>query len=125
MKLRYIRPDGELADETIVVVRGGSLDRASLLEDAVASFEIYGVHAVSVFALDGVTLDELAQQSPLVRFEYLTLMTVGAVRTAGLRLVATGRRPLHYSIEFDRIEDGLDRLRSCEHRSVSNPYHVR
>ena len=123
MKRRYIRPDGELRDDTGVVVRGGVLDVETMREDAVAAFEVYGVYALSVSALLGTTLDELAQQVPLVRFEHLTLMTVGALRAARLRLVPTGRRPLHYSVEFDDLDDGLERLRSCEHRTVVNPYH--
>jgi hypothetical protein len=71
------------------------------------------------------TMDEVAQEPPLVRFEWLTLMTAAAVRGAGLRLLPTGRRTLHYSIEFDDLRDGVARLQSCEHRTVVNPYHVR
>jgi hypothetical protein len=34
MKQRHIRPDGELSDETVVVVRGGELRRDLLQVDA-------------------------------------------------------------------------------------------
>ena len=125
MKQRYIRPDDELSDDTVIVVRGGTLADVDVLDDALAAFEVYGVYAVSVFALVDNTMDELAQEPPLVRFEWLTLMTAGAVRRAGLRLLPTGRRTLHYSIEFDDLRDEIVRLQSCEHRTVVNPYHVR
>jgi len=51
------------------------------------------------------------------------LMTVGALRTAGLRLEATGRNPRHFDIAFDELEDGITRLTGCEHQIVTNPYH--
>ena len=125
MKQRFVRPGDELSDDTVIVVRGGTLDDVDVLDDALAAFEVYGVYAVSVFALVGTTMDELAQEPPLVRFEWLTLMTAGTVRRAGLRLLPTGRRTLHHSIEFDDLPDGIARLQSCEHRTVVNPYYVR
>lgn len=125
MKQRYIRAGHELSDDTVIVVRGGTLDDVDVLDDALAAFEVYGVYAISVFALQDTTMEELAQEPPLIRFEWLTLMTAGAVRRAGLRLLPTSRRTLHYSIEFDDPSDGLKRLQSCEHRTVANPYHVR
>ena len=84
---------------------------------------VYGVYAISVFAADSVTVDELAQAQPLVRFELLTLMTVGAIRAAGLMLRPTGRNRLHHSIEFDDLDDGIARLVGCESRTLTNPYH--
>lgn len=124
MKQRFVRHGDELSDDTVIVVRGGTLSDDDVLDDALASFEVYGVYALSVFALVGTTLDELAQEPPLVRFEWLTLITAGAVRRTGLRLLPTGRRPLHHSIEFDDLADGMARLQSCEHRTVVNPYHL-
>ena len=123
MKQRFVRPDDELTDETVIVVRGGELLREALEVDASRTFKAYGVYAISVFAADGVTVDQLAQTMPLVRFELLTLMTVGAVRRAGLRLVPTGRQRLHHSIEFDELDSGLSLLIACEHRTQANPYH--
>jgi hypothetical protein len=86
---------------------------------------VYGTYAVSVFAAHGVSVDELAQEPPLVRFEVLTLMTVGAIRAAGLRLVPSGRNPRHHSIDCDDLDDGVSRLLRCEHRVYVNPYHDR
>lgn len=62
MKQRFIRPDGELADDTMLVVRGGVLDRALLEDDARRAHAVYGTYSVSVFAADGVTVDELVQE---------------------------------------------------------------
>jgi hypothetical protein len=123
VKQRYLRPDGELSDETVVVVRGGELVREILEQDARRAHEIYGTYAISVFAADGVTVDELAQEPPRVRFAAITLMTVGAIRAAGLRLSPSGRNRLHHSIDFDELAGGLSALLACEHRSIVNPYH--
>ena len=123
MKQRYIRPSGELSDDTVVVVRGGELRRELLAEDARRAHAVYGVFAISVFAADGVTVDELVQASPLVRFESLTLMSVRSIRAAGLVLVPSGRNPRHHSIEMSDLDEGLDRLIRCDHRTVVNPYH--
>jgi hypothetical protein len=123
MKQRYVRPGGELTDETIVVVRGGELRRDLLEVDARRAFTAYGTYAISVFAADGVTVDELAQEQPLVRFQLLTLMTVGAIRAAGLLLRPTGRNRLHHSVEFDDLGDGIERLLRCDYRTTINPYH--
>jgi hypothetical protein len=123
VKQRHIRPSGVLSDDTVVVVRGGELRRELLVEDARRAHAVYGVYAISVFAADGVTVDELVQTSPLVRFESLTLMSVGSIRAAGLVLVPSGRNPLHHSIDVDDLDEGLDRLVGCDHRTVVNPYH--
>jgi hypothetical protein len=123
MKQRYIRIGDELTDDVAVVVRGGPLDRNLLREDALRNHAIYGTYGISVFAVRDLSLDELAQQSPLIRFEQLTIVTVGALRQAGLRLEATGRNPRHFDVGFDDLEAGVDRLVSCEHQTVANPYH--
>ncbi len=70
-----------------------------------------------------IGFDELAQQSPLVRFELLTLIAVGVVREAGLRLEPTGRNPRHFTIGFDDLARGVARLCACEHQVWINPYH--
>lgn len=55
--------------------------------------------------------------------ERFTLMTVGAIRSAGLRLDPTGRNFSHYDVGFDDLDDGITRLCACEHRVVVNSYH--
>jgi hypothetical protein len=123
VKQRFIREGDELRDNDIVVVRGGELDPDLVRTDALRNHSIYGTYGISVFAVRDATLDELAQQPPLVRFEHLALMTVGVVRSAGLRLEPTGRNPRHFDIGFDDLDLGVARLCACEHRVVANPYH--
>lgn len=64
MKQRYIRPDAELGDEDIIVLRGGALEADLLRIDALRNHEVYGVYGISVFAVLDATIDELAQVSP-------------------------------------------------------------
>jgi len=66
---------------------------------------------------------ELAQQAPLVRFDRLSLLTVRDVLAAGMRLEPTGRNPRHFTVGFDDVESGVQRLVSCAHRVVPNAYH--
>lgn len=63
-----------------------------------------------MFALPDASLDELAQQSQLVRLATLILMTAGARRAAGLRHEATGRNPRHFDVTFEDLDDGVARL---------------
>lgn len=57
-----------------------------------------------------------------MRFETLTLVRVGALRSAGFRLDPTGRNPRHFTVVFDELELGVEALVSCEHLSWINPY---
>jgi hypothetical protein len=123
VKQRFIRVGDDLADEVTVVVRGGVLDADLLRQDALRNHAIYASYGISVFAARDLTVDELAQQAPLIRFDQLTLMTVGALRAAGLRLEPTGRNLRHFDIGFDDLDDGIARLLGCEHRTIVNPYH--
>jgi hypothetical protein len=87
-------------------------------------FQVYGTYGISVFAVRGATIHELAQQVPLVRFAQLALVTVGAIRAAGLDLLPTGRNPRHYTVVLPDLEASVDRLCSCERLLWSNPYHT-
>jgi hypothetical protein len=106
-----------------VLVRGGDLDPDVLRVDAARYYSIYGVYGISVFAVRGVTVDELAQQVPLVRFARLSLLNVRDVLAAGMRLEPTGRNLRHYTVSFDDLEDGVQRLVSCPHQVMLNAYH--
>jgi hypothetical protein len=53
----------------------------------------------------------------------LALIVAGVLRAAGLRLEPTGRSPRHFTASFDDLDDGVERLRRCEHRVWRNPYH--
>jgi hypothetical protein len=122
-KQRYRREGDTLRDDDLIVLRGGVLDAKVLREDAQRNHAIYGVYGISVFALRDATVDELAQQPPLVRFEMLTLVTVGALSGAALELEATGRNPRHFDVVFGDLQTGIERLCACEHRVILNPYY--
>jgi hypothetical protein len=83
MKLRRLRDGDVLEDGDVVLARGGELDPDILCADAVRYHSIYGVYGISVFAVRDVSLDELAQQVPLVRFACLSLLRVRDVLAAG------------------------------------------
>jgi hypothetical protein len=123
MKLRRLRDGDVLENGEVVLVRGGDLAPDILSADAVRYYSIYGTYGISVFAVRDATVDELAQQVPLVRFGSLALLKVGDVRAAGMRLEPTGRNPRHYTVGFDDLEDGVRRLAGCPHQVVPNAYH--
>jgi uncharacterized membrane protein YeiH len=123
VKQRFVRPGDSLEDEDEVVLRGGRLDAAILRVDAQRMHDIYGAFGISVFALRGATIDELAQQVPLVRFAELTVVTVGVLRDVGVRLEATGRNPRHFTVVLDDLENATNALVACAHRTWVNPYH--
>jgi hypothetical protein len=122
-KQRHLRAGDHLDDDETIVIRGGRLDPEGLRTDARRYHSIYGDYGVSVFAARDISIDELAQQVPLVRFEVLTLMRAGDLRAAGFRLDPTGRNPRHFTLVFDDLDVGVEALVVCEHRSWVNPYH--
>lgn len=123
MKLRKLRDGGVLENGEVVLVRGGDLDPDVLRADAARYHNIYGTYGISVFAVRDATLDELAQQAPLIRFGRLTLLRVRDVLAAGMRLEPTGRNTRHYTVGFDHLDDGVRRLARCPHQVVPNAYH--
>lgn len=122
MKLRLLR-DGDALDEDTLLVRGGELDPDVLRADARQYHGVYGTYGISVFAVRGLSLDEMAQQVPLVRFRRMTLITAGELTGAGLRLEPTGRNPRHYTVGFDDLGQGMKVLAGCQRQVVTNPYH--
>lgn len=122
-KQRHLRQGDRLDDDDTVVIRGGDLDPVVLRADAQRYHSIYGEYGLSVFAARDATIDELAQEVPLVRFESLTLVRAGDLFTAGFRLDPTGRNPRHFTVVFDDLDRGVEGLQRCEHRRWSNPYH--
>jgi len=120
--LRLLR-DGDVLDEDAVLVRGGELDPDVLRADARLYHDVYGTYGISVFAVRGLSLDEMAQQVPLIRFRRVTLIMAGALIGAGLRLEPTGRNPRHYTVSFEDLGKGIKVLANCQRRVVTNPYH--
>jgi hypothetical protein len=122
MKLRRLR-EGDVLDDGTTLVRGGELEPGVLRADASRYHTVYGSYGISVFAARDATVDELAQQVPLVRFATFTLITVAEVRGARLRLEPTGRNPRHNTVSFDDLDEGIAALASCAHQVVPNSYH--
>src|SRR5450759_1858380 len=85
MKLRLLR-DGDVLEEDTLLARGCELDPDVLRADARRYHGVYGTYGISLFAVRGLSLDEMAQQVPLVRFRRMTLVTAGELTGAGLRL---------------------------------------
>jgi hypothetical protein len=122
-KRRHLRVGDELGDDATIVVRGGELDEHVLRADAERYHGVYGRYGISVFAARDITVEELAQDPPLVRFPVLTLMQIGVLRTAGFRLEPTGRNPHHFTVAFNDLDVGVEALVRCEHQRWDNPYH--
>jgi hypothetical protein len=103
-KQRHPRASDVLDDDDLVVVRGGRLDVDVLRDDAQRYHAIYAAFGISVFAARGITVDELAQQPPLVCFELLTLVRVGCASRGGLPVGAHGPEPppLHCGVRRSR-----------------------
>ncbi len=117
-----VRREG-LADEALVVVRGGILDKASLRRDAALTFRRFGEYGISVLcAPDDASLDVIAGTT-LQRASMLTLMRMGALRAAGLEVRPTFRRP-HYTVMLPSLDADLDRLLACDNVVRDNPHYV-
>lgn len=112
-----------LADDALVVVRGGVMALDELRLDAERAHRRFGEYAISVLAgPDEEAIDELAR-TVLRRHRLLTLMTAGAIRSAGLELRPTFRRP-HYSVILPSLDDGLNRLMTCQTVERDNPHYL-
>src|SRR5258708_12373847 len=103
MKVRYIRTGDVLDERDQVVVRGGDLEPEVIRADAQRTFDVYGMYGISVFSLRDVTVDELGQKPPLVRFAQLAVVTVGTIRSAGLWLEPTGRNSPPYTLVLPHL----------------------
>lgn len=110
-------------DDTLVVVRGGTLDAARLRRDATLTFRRFGEHGVSVLAApDDEALDVLAGTT-LQRERLLTLMRMGTLRAAGLEVRPTFRRP-HFTVMLPDLDVDVARLVACDNEVRENPHYV-
>jgi hypothetical protein len=112
-----------LADDALVVVRGGILEPDGIRADAVAAHARFGEYGISVFgAEDEAAVDVLARDR-LAQFETLVLMTAGAIRGAGLELRPTFRRP-HYTIMLPDLDRDVPLLLGCENVHRTNRHYL-
>jgi hypothetical protein len=117
-----VRREG-FADEALVVVRGGVLDRTRLRLDATLTFRRFDEYGISVLAApDDASLDLIASTT-LQRVSLLTLMQMGALRASGLEVRPTFRRP-HYTVMLPDLDADLDRLLTCDNVVRDNPHYV-
>ena len=95
-------PDRALPDDALVV-RGGVMRPAGLVEAALDATSESGVAAISGFAADSasVSLEELLDDS-LVPHDSIRISSVGRIRAAGFVIRRAGRYP-HCSVELDSI----------------------
>jgi hypothetical protein len=112
-----------LADDSLVVVRGGHLDRGELVADAERAFRRFGEYAVSVLGVPSDEELDALGRTALRRYEVLTVTTAGALRLAGLELRPTFRRP-HYSVMLRDLNEDVERLIGCQTGERINPHHV-
>jgi hypothetical protein len=113
----------QLADDALVVVRGGALDANTIRTDAMAASARFGEYGISAFsAADEAALDALARDR-LAQFDILVLMTAGAIRRAGLELRPTFRSP-HYTIMLAELDRDIASLVECENVRRTNPHHL-
>lgn len=106
-----------------LVVRGGLLEITTLRADAEADRRRFGIGGVSVFGAADATDVEVLARSRLVRFDVLTVVTLGVLRAAGLETVPTFKSP-HYTIMLPNLEADLRRLLVCENVIWVNPFYV-
>ena len=113
----------EVLDDALVVVRGGLLDPARLKRDATLTFRRFGEYGVSVLAAaDEAALDVIAGTT-LQREPVLTLMRMGTLRTAGLEVRPTFRRP-HFTVVLPDLDADVARLVACDNVVRDNSHYV-
>lgn len=123
MKFVLLRGE-EPPTDAVVVVRGGmnGLDPATVTRTASRSLDALGFLGVSVFlALDQTVGELCGSLDELVRYRQVRMSTVGAVRSAGFALLATGDRP-HFDIVLPDLDAAtLARLDSSFGPPEPNP----
>jgi len=86
VKQRFIREGDSIGDDAELVMRGGDLNPTLVRSDAQRMYDIYGTYGISVFALRGATIDQLAREPPLIRFAVLSLITARTIGAGSLRV---------------------------------------
>jgi hypothetical protein len=114
-----------IPDEAVLVVRGDELDPAVLSADAERfhrRFRSWGRYGVSAFlANDDAEVDALCE-TRLRQWAIAVVFERSALEANGIDVVPTFRTP-HVTLAHAELEELVERLMSCEHRVVVNPYH--
>jgi hypothetical protein len=123
-----LRAERPLATTTMVV-RGGRDTMDKLRGHAHRTARAWSLDGrpllgVSVFAVLGMSLDELLQRR-FASFRTIYLPTAGQLDEHGFELLATGQRP-HYSVRLRRAEDAeLQMLLAALGPARPNPQYAR
>ncbi len=111
----------------LLVVRGDELSSDILRSDAMRfrrRYPAWGKYGVSAFAAhDEVEVDVICE-TKLERFEEVVVFERSELERIGIEVVPTFRRP-HVTLAHEDLNVLVDRLQSCEHRTVSNRHHQR
>jgi hypothetical protein len=112
-------------DDAVLVVRGDELDPAVIQQDAARfhrRFRNWGRYGVSAFlARDDAEVDALCE-TRLRQWATAAVFTRAALQGIGIEVVPTFRTP-HVTLAHTELAELVDRLVTCEHRIVINPYH--
>lgn len=116
-----IRVEDPPAD-AVVVLRAGVMALNDLAAAAERTFDLYGMHGLSVELAIGVSvLDACRSSRRLARYQRIRLSSVGRVRGQGFALAATFEYP-HYTLVLpDASELTLARLERCFDPPIPNP----
>jgi hypothetical protein len=113
-----------IPDDVTLVVRGDELDLEILRTDATRfwrRFHGWGRYGISAFlAADDDRLDVLCE-TRLAQFETVIVFRLADLVTAGIEVVPTFRRP-HVTLAHTDLDALANGLRSCEHRTLTNPH---
>ena len=113
-------------DVGVLVVRGDELDPVTLAEDAIRfleRFDGWGRYGISAFyAANDAEIDALCEDR-LVRFDRVLVFNRVDLERAGVEIVPTFRTP-HVTLCHAKLDQLVQRLTTCGHREITNPYHV-
>jgi hypothetical protein len=109
--------------DAVLVVRGDELEPEILRADAIRfrrRFADWGRYGVSAFvAVDDDEIEVLCE-TRLERFATVVVFRIADLVAAEIEVVPTFRRP-HITVAHVELDSLVSGLRSCEHRSLSNP----
>ena len=114
-----------IADDAVLVVRGDELEPGVIRADATRfhrRFKAWGRYGISAFlAADEDEIDALCE-TKLVAWAVVIVFRRPDLEAAGIEVVPTFRVP-HVTLAHLSLDELTERLVSCDHEIVLNPYH--
>ena len=108
-----------------LVVRGDQLDPVVLRADATRfrrRFREWDRYGVSAFVATGDDEIDALCETRMRAWAVVVVFDRKALEVSGVQIVPTFRVP-HVTLAHTNLDDLLNRLVSCDHRVVVNPYH--